>query len=143
MYEYPGGLFDKITIHGRRNYENREKGSSISQAGDVTDGRNNEFYIAMPFTRMPLLEVPGEELVLVREGYSEGGENPNGWSAKTMPYLMEYDNWGGLVVDDRENIPREELAWRDWWGYDQIAWFAKRAHRRRIWRMQGRRANAA
>ena len=41
-----------------------------------------------------------------------------------MPYLMEYDNWGGLVVDDRENIPREELAWRDWWGYDQIAWFA-------------------
>lgn len=81
-------------------------------------------YHAMPFTRMPLLEVPGEELVLVREGYSEGGENPNGWSAKTMPYLMEYDNWGGLVVDDRENIPREELAWRDWWGYDQIAWFA-------------------
>ncbi len=62
-------------------------------------------YHAMPFTRMPLLEVPGEELVLVREGYSEGGENPNGWSAKTMPYLMEYDNWGGLVVDDRENIP--------------------------------------
>lgn len=45
MYEYPGGLFDKITIHGRRNYENREKGSNISQAGDVTDGRNNEFYI--------------------------------------------------------------------------------------------------
>lgn len=83
-------------------------------------------YHAMPFTRMPLLEVPGEELVLVREGYSEGGENPNGWFAKAMPYLMEYDNWGGLVVDDRENIPREELAWRDWWGYDQIAWFANR-----------------
>ena len=37
---------------------------------------------------------------------------------------MEYDNWGGLVVDDRKNIPREELAWRDWWGCDQIAWFA-------------------
>lgn len=39
-------------------------------------------YHAMPFTRMPLPEVPGEELVLVREGYSEGGDNPNGWSAK-------------------------------------------------------------
>ena len=37
---------------------------------------------------------------------------------------MEYDNWGGLVVDDRKNISREELAWRDWWGCDQIAWFA-------------------
>lgn len=81
-------------------------------------------YHAMPFTRMPLPEVPGEELVLVREGYSEGGENPNGWSAQAMPYLMEYDNWGGLVVDDRSKYSREELAWKDWWGYDQIAWFA-------------------
>ncbi|MBS6195526.1 MAG: hypothetical protein KH828_08100 [Clostridiales bacterium] len=81
-------------------------------------------YHAMPFTAKPLLEVPGEEVVLVREGYSEGGENINGWSAKTMPLLMEYDNWGGLVVESREALPREELAWRDWWGYDQIAWFA-------------------
>lgn len=81
-------------------------------------------YHAMPFTRMPLTEVPGEELVLVREGYSEGGENPNGWSAPAMPYLMEYDNWGGLAVDDRDAYSREELAWKDWWGYDQIAWFA-------------------
>ena len=70
-------------------------------------------YHAMPFTRVPLLEVPGEKLVLVREGYSEGGENPNGWSADTMPYLMEYDNWGGLVVEDRDSYSREELAWRD------------------------------
>ena len=81
-------------------------------------------YHAMPFTRVPLLDVPGEELVLVREGYSEGGENPNGWSADTMPYLMEFDNWGGLVVDDRESYSRDVLAWQDWWGYDQIAWFA-------------------
>lgn len=81
-------------------------------------------YHAMPFTRMPFLERPGENLVLVREGYSEGGENPNGWSAPVMPYLMEYDNWGGAVVKDRSAYSREELAWKDWWGYDQIAWFA-------------------
>lgn len=84
-------------------------------------------YHAMPFTRMPLLEVPGEELVLVREGYSEGGVNPNGWSAPAMPYLMEYDNWGGLVVDDRSKYTRQELAWKDWWGFDQIAWFANQS----------------
>ncbi len=81
-------------------------------------------YHAMPFTRTPLHEVPGNKLVLVREGYSEGGENPNGWSADAMPYLMEYDNWGGLVVEDRNAYTREELAGKDWWGYDQIAWFA-------------------
>lgn len=88
-------------------------------------------YHAMPFTRMPLLEFPGEELVLVREGYSEGGQNPNGWSAKAMPYLMEYDNWGGLVTDHREEYTREELAWKDWWGYDQIAWFANQPRKSR------------
>lgn len=81
-------------------------------------------YHAMPFTRTPLYQVPGNKLVLVREGYSEGGENPNGWSADTMPYQMEYDNWGGLVVENRDSYTRRELAGKDWWGYDQIAWFA-------------------
>ena len=81
-------------------------------------------YHAMPFTRVPLLEEEGEKLVLIREGYSEGGENPNGWCANEMPFLMEYDNWGGLSVPDRGALSRAELAWKDWWGYDQIAWFA-------------------
>ncbi len=81
-------------------------------------------YHAMPFTRYPVLDRKGEKLVLVREGFSEGGENPNGWSAETMPYLMEYDNWGGKVVEDFEQYSYEERAWFDWWGYDQIGWFA-------------------
>lgn len=81
-------------------------------------------YHAMPFTRVPLLNREGTALVLVREGFSEGGINPEGWEAPSMPYLMEYDNWGGLVVKDLKGYSREELAWKDWWGYDQIAWFA-------------------
>ncbi len=81
-------------------------------------------YHAMPFTRVPLLKEEGQKLVLVREGFSEGGENPDGWSAEAMPLLMEYDNWGGRVVEEPERLTRQELAARDWWGYDQIAWFA-------------------
>jgi len=81
-------------------------------------------YHAMPFTRVPLLEEDGEKLVLVREGISEGGENPNGWSALAMPYLMEYDNWGGKLLANFDDYTREQRAWMDWWGYDQIAWFA-------------------
>ncbi|HWT73992.1 MAG TPA: hypothetical protein VN258_04625 [Mobilitalea sp.] len=81
-------------------------------------------YHAMPFTRYPVLDREGEKLVLVREGYSEGGLNPNGWSADVMPYLMEYDNWGGKAVEDFDRFTYEERAWKDWWGYDQIGWFA-------------------
>lgn len=117
-------LFQKIrdyaAIHGRRH-----KVLMDAHTHGVNIGGKLLFdYHAMPFTRVPLMEVKGHKLVLVREGYSEGGLNPNGWSAETMPYLMEYDNWGGLVVDDPNNYTREELAQKDWWGYDQIAWFA-------------------
>lgn len=81
-------------------------------------------YHAMPFTRFPLMDRKGEKLVLVREGFSEGGVNPNGWSAEVMPFLMEYDNWGGKVLDDFDAFTYEERAFKDWWGYDQIGWFA-------------------
>ena len=81
-------------------------------------------YHAMPFTRVPLLDRGGEKLVMVREGFSEGGENPNGWSDDVMPFLMEYDNWGGKVLDDFSQYSYEERATKDWWGYDQIGWFA-------------------
>lgn len=81
-------------------------------------------YHAMPFTRVPLLDRPGEKLVMVREGYSEGGESPSGWSADVMPFLMEYDNWGGKVINDFSAYTYEERAMKDWWGYDQIGWFA-------------------
>ncbi len=81
-------------------------------------------YHAMPYTRVPLLETKEEKLVLVKEGYSEGGRNPNGWTAAAMPYLMEYDNWGGKVVRDFSALSYEERAYRDWFGYDQIGWFA-------------------
>lgn len=81
-------------------------------------------YHAMPFTRVPLLDRQGEKLVMVREGFSEGGENPNGWTDEVMPFLMEYDNWGGKVVEDFSKYSYEERATKDWWGYDQIGWFA-------------------
>ena len=84
-------------------------------------------YHAMPFTRAALPDLEGEKLVLVREGFTEGGENPNGWFGEAMPFLMEYDNWGGKVVDDPSKYTHRELAAKDWWGYDQIGWFANQS----------------
>ena len=87
-------------------------------------------YHAMPFTRAPLEHYEGQRLVLVREGFSEGGENPNGWSGEQMPYLMEYDNWGGkmfhedTVEEAIENRGRHAVARWQWWGFDQIGYFA-------------------
>ncbi|SHO53221.1 hypothetical protein [Anaerocolumna xylanovorans] len=120
MAELTGMIRDYARIHGRRHkvlLDAHSHGISIR-------GKLLLDYHAMPFTRYPLLDRKGEKLVLVREGFSEGGENPNGFCAEVMPYLMEYDNWGGKVTEDFHRYSYEERAWMDWWGYDQIGWFA-------------------
>lgn len=81
-------------------------------------------YNAMPYTRFPVLDRPGEKLVLVREGKSGGGISPDGEYQKCFPFLMEYDNWGGKDVWAHENLTYEQRAWSQWWGGDQIYWFA-------------------
>jgi hypothetical protein len=79
---------------------------------------------SMPYSRMPILDVPGEKLAFVREGFSEGGITPSGWKCDTLPMLMEYDNWGGKFFNEADPITYEQRAWKEWWGYDQITWFA-------------------
>lgn len=111
---------DYARVHGRRHKVLLDAHSH----GININGKLLLDYHAMPFTRYPVLDRKGEKLVLVREGFSEGGENPNGWSGEVMPYLMEYDNWGGKIIENFEQYSYEERAWLDWWGYDQIGWFA-------------------
>lgn len=81
-------------------------------------------YNAMPLTRYPDLSRPCEKLVLVREGKSGGGITPDGVYEKALPFLYEYDNWGGKSERDHATLTYEQRAWAQWWGYDQIAWFA-------------------
>ncbi|MBO4893865.1 MAG: hypothetical protein J5562_02990 [Clostridia bacterium] len=81
-------------------------------------------YNAMPFTRYPVLDREGEKLVLVREGKSGGGISQEGVYEKALPFLYEYDNWGGRDRWAHEHLTYEQRAWAQWWGYDQITWFA-------------------
>ncbi len=90
----------------------------------VVGGKSLLDYNAMPFTRYPVLDRPGEKLVLVREGKSGGGISPEGVYEKALPFLYEYDNWGGRDVWAHEHQTYEQLAWNQWWGGDQISWFA-------------------
>jgi hypothetical protein len=117
-------LMEMIRSYGKEHARRHKVLMDAHSHGINIKGKLLLDYHAMPFTRYPVTDRAGEKLVLVKEGYSEGGLNPNGWSAESMPYLMEYDNWGGKVIEDFESISYEERAWKDWWGYDQIGWFA-------------------
>ena len=90
----------------------------------VVNGKSLLDYNAMPLTRFPVLDRPGEKLVLVREGKSGGGVSPEGVYEEALPFLYEYDNWGGRDKWAYEHQTYEERAWNQWWGGDQISWFA-------------------
>ena len=90
----------------------------------VVNGKSLLDYNAMPLTRFPILDRPGEKLVLVREGKSGGGISPEGVYEASLPFLYEFDNWGGRDTWAYEHQTYEERAWNQWWGGDQISWFA-------------------
>ncbi|MEM9445419.1 MAG: hypothetical protein AAGA18_08695 [Verrucomicrobiota bacterium] len=51
-------------------------------------------------------------------GQSKGGITPSGWQCKSLPFLVEFDNWG---YSGREGRSIGGI----WvWGYDEISWFA-------------------
>ena len=104
MQELMQMIRDYAKVHGRRHLVLMDAHSH----GISINGKLLLDYNAMPFTRVPLLDREGEKLVMVREGFSEGGESPSGWSADAMPFLMEYDNWGGKVLDDFSDYTYEE-----------------------------------
>ena len=117
-------LFRMIRDYGAKHARRHKVLMDAHTHGVSVNGKLLFDYHAMPFTRVPLEYYEGQRLVFVREGFSEGGVNPNGWTAEQMPYLMEYDNWGGREYDDASKFTRHQLALMQWWGYDQISYFA-------------------
>jgi len=71
-------------------------------------------------------EVPGQPMKgILEKGYldslygrSKGGISPSGWTCASLPYLVEFDNWGSSGRGGQPGVP-----WHTW-GYDEIDWFA-------------------
>ncbi|HUB62249.1 MAG TPA: hypothetical protein VL978_16145 [Puia sp.] len=102
--------------------------------GLVKDGR-----LLLDFHAFPLRikEVPDSpEAAILELGFSDGlyrrskgGLTPSGWSCKSLPYLVEFDNYG---VSAAPGQPGQGHGGADWiWGYDEITWFAHQDRRYR------------
>ena len=65
-----------------------------------------------------ILEVGHSDGIFLK---SQGAISPSGWKAESMPYLVEFDNFGM-----RRNPPAGEADLNDHfcWGYDDITWFS-------------------
>ena len=54
---------------------------------------------------------------------SLGAISPSGWKAESMPYLVEFDNFGVRREPPLGTSANDQFIW----GYDDISWFATRA----------------
>ncbi len=123
-YKAIGRVIEMLREYGKEHARRHKVIFDAHSHSLVVNGKSLLDYNAMPLTRFPMLDRQGEKLVLVREGKSGGGISPEGVYEKALPFLYEYDNWGGRDLWAQENLSYEERAWSQWWGGDQISWFA-------------------
>jgi len=99
----------------------------VPKAGPVVDGK-----LLLDFHSFPLRpkEVAGEPQKAVLEiGYSDGlyrrskgGVAPSGWTCEHLPYLVEFDNFGGNRNPGQSSQSKGANIFT--WGYDEITWFS-------------------
>lgn len=104
----------------RRNYV-------IFDAHTPTHGLVVDGVSILDFNSFPLRvkEVPDEPMKGILEmgyldtlyGRSKGCITPSGWACESLPYLVEFDNFG------ISNHPGEAKGDYFVWGYDEISWF--------------------
>lgn len=109
------------TKHARRHMVICD--AHVPSGGIVHDGK-----LMFDFHSFPLRieEVPVKpEHGVLKVGYidsifgrSKGGITPSGWKCKSLPFIVELDNFGRSGREG-QNIGRHWI-----WGYDEISWFA-------------------
>jgi hypothetical protein len=116
-------MLSRVRAYARKNARRHLVLCDAHTHGEVEEGN-----LLFDFHSFPLriAEVKGkpQEAVLSSAhldnifGRSKGGVTPSGWSCESLPYLVEFDNWGysGKGGQSVGGI---------WvWGYDEMSWFA-------------------
>lgn len=93
------------------------------EGGMVKDGESLLDFNAFP---LRIKEVPAKPMEgILEKGYhdsmygrSKGCKTPSGWSCESLPYLVEFDNFG---VSEHPGVANVGVPYL--WGYDEITWF--------------------
>ena len=125
--EFYSQLIDKIRayakIHARRHYVLLD--GHVPSGGFLRNGVSLLDFNSFPMRIKEVVEKPYEGILQV--GYldaifnkSKGGITPSGWKCESLPYLVEFDNYGrgrNPNVADTTSIFI--------WGWDEISWFSQ------------------
>ena len=121
-YEVLGRVRSYAHSHARRGFVICD--AHVPGGGIVKDGKLLLDFHSFPL-RIEELDGDGEQGYLAVGHYdsiyqrSKGGITPSGWTCKSLPYLVEFDNFG------RSGHEGEKYGLHWIWGYDEIGWFAR------------------
>ena len=122
-FRYWRETLDRIRAYARLHARRHFVLCDAHTHGILVDGESLFDYNAWPLRLKEDLKHPMR--CTVEAGYldsiygdSRGGRTPSGWSADSLPYLVELDNFGRHPTPGR---PTPETFFV--WGYDEIDWF--------------------
>jgi hypothetical protein len=94
----------------------------------VVDGKLLLDFHSFPLRPKEVADSPGKAILAV--GYSDGlygrsngGIAPSGWKCDHLPYLVEFDNFGGTRAPGQSSQAKGPSIFT--WGYDEVTWFAR------------------
>lgn len=95
----------------------------VPSGGIVHDGKLMFDFHSFPLRIDEVLDAPQHGVLKMGYldsifGRSKGGITPSGWKCKSLPFIVELDNFGRSGREG-QNIGRHWI-----WGYDEICWFA-------------------
>jgi hypothetical protein len=100
----------------------------VPKGGPVVDGKLLLDFHSFPLRPKEVADSPGKAVLAV--GYSDaiygrsnGGIAPSGWKCEHLPYLVEFDNFGGTRTPGQASQAQKPSIFV--WGYDEITWFAQ------------------
>ncbi|MEZ5326185.1 MAG: hypothetical protein R3F19_14130 [Verrucomicrobiales bacterium] len=109
--------------HARRNWVLLD--AHVPKGGMLKDGVSLVDFNSFP---LRIKEVPENPMTgVLEEGHldslykkSKGGVSPSGWPCDSLPYLVEFDNFGRDRNSNVANLKSHFV-----WGWDEISWFAQ------------------
>jgi hypothetical protein len=124
---------DYAHTHARRHFV-------LCDAHEPHNGVVENGHLLFDFHEKPLriVEVHGHPYQgLLQVGYADsmyqasvGGITPSGWKADHLPYLVEFDNFGGMMKEPPGHPSKRPFIW----GWDEITWLGNMSQKDRdLW----------
>jgi hypothetical protein len=100
----------------------------VPKGGPVLDGKLLLDFHSFPLRPKEVGDSPQKAVLAIGYsdglyGRSKGGIAPSGWQCAHLPFLVEFDNFGGTRAPGQASQVKGASIFT--WGYDEITWFAQ------------------